>query len=167
MLQHKRSNLSEQLFRVLTNYCIYNKKSRNTTSVFPPTPTPILCQKAELAYAHRKPQVIFHLSMCGIFHVLVMPAAPFIVWAGSTNDEWVINLAHDVTDLAPVRQRRWGAKRRAISQKKKDFPAAIKASIYLQLKLYTLVSAAKENTGLFWNTTEFAPPIPMHLEVHS
>lgn len=83
--------------------------------------------------------------MCGIFHVLVMPAAPFIVWAGSTNDEWVINLAHDVTDLAPVRRRRWGATRRAVS-KKMDFPAAVEASVCLQLKLYTLACVAKENT---------------------
>lgn len=43
-------------------------------------------------------------------------------------------------------------------KKKKDFPAAIKASVCLQLKLYTLGCAAKENTGLFWNTTEFSPP---------
>lgn len=43
--------------------------------------------------------------MCGIFHALVMPAAAFIVRAGSTNDDSVVNLAHDVTDLAPARQR--------------------------------------------------------------
>lgn len=43
--------------------------------------------------------------MCGIFHALVMPAAAFIVGAGSTNDDSVVNLAHDVTDLAPARQR--------------------------------------------------------------
>lgn len=44
--------------------------------------------------------------MCGMFHALVMPAAAFIVGAGSTNDDSVVNLAHDVTDLAPARQRR-------------------------------------------------------------
>lgn len=43
--------------------------------------------------------------MCVIFHALVMPAAAFIVGAGSTNDDSVVNLAHDVTDLAPARQR--------------------------------------------------------------
>lgn len=73
-------------------------------------PPLVLQQKAELASVLRKPQVIFHLSMCGIFLALVIPAAPFIVWAGSTNDEWVVNLAHDLTDLAPATQRQWGAK---------------------------------------------------------
>lgn len=63
---------------------------------------PFHCQIAELASVLRKPKVIFHLSMWGIFHVLVMPTAPFIVCAGSTNDDLLINLAHDVTDLAPV-----------------------------------------------------------------
>lgn len=55
--------------------------------------------------------------MCGIFHALIMPEAPFIIWAGSSNDEWVINLAHDVTDLAPARERRWGAQRLTSSRK--------------------------------------------------
>lgn len=91
---------------------VYTKKSPEIQlGSIPLSLSLVLCQKAELASVLRKPQVIFHLSMCGIFHTLVMPAAPFIVWAGSTNDGWVINLAHDVTDLAPARQRRWGAQR--------------------------------------------------------
>lgn len=86
---------------------VYTKESLEILPGFFPPPRLLLfpCQTAELASALRKPQVIFHLSMCGIFHALVMPAAPFIVWAGSTNDDFLINLAHDVTDLAPVRQR--------------------------------------------------------------
>lgn len=115
-LQWKQSKISERvnqivsvMFSQLTNYCIYKEKSRNTTTRLrphPPTTRSLsVCQTAELASALRKPQVIFHLSMCGIFHALVMPAAPFIVCAGSTNDDLVINLAYDVTDLAPVRQQ--------------------------------------------------------------
>lgn len=111
-------------------------------------PSLVPCQKAELASVLRKPQVIFHLSMCGIFHALVMPATTFIVWAGSTNDEWVINLAHDVTDLAPARQRCWGTKRMTISRKW-IFPLSLEPALLAIKALDTgLCCVAKENGQL-------------------
>ena len=83
---------------------VYKEKARNTTRLlFSFSRVP--CQTAKLASALRKPQVIFHLSMCGIFHALIIAAAPFIVCAGSTNDDLLINLDHDVTNLAPVPQQ--------------------------------------------------------------
>lgn len=52
-----------------------------------------------------------------------MAAAPFIVCAGSTNDDSLVNLDYDVTDPAPARQRiAEGARGRPT---KMDFPAAL------------------------------------------
>lgn len=56
-----------------------------------------------------------------------MAAAPFIVCAGSTNDDSLVNLDHDVTDPAPARQRIAEGARgpRCRSPTEMDFPAAL------------------------------------------
>lgn len=55
-----------------------------------------------------------------------MAAAPFIVCAGSTNDDSAVNLDHDVTDPAPARQRiAEGARGSRCRPLKMDFPAAL------------------------------------------
>lgn len=55
-----------------------------------------------------------------------MAAAPFIVCAGSPNDDSVVNLDHDVTDPTPARQRiagGAGGSRRRLAEM--AFPAAL------------------------------------------
>lgn len=109
------------VFSQLRQIAVYTEKSLE----IPRRGSP-LCQSAAGLCAHRKPQVIFHLSTCGILHVLVMAAAAFIVCAGSTNDDSVVNLDHDVTDPAPARQRRaGGARSLRCRPTKMGFPAAL------------------------------------------
>lgn len=43
---------------------------------------------------HRKPQAIFHLSTCGIFHALPVAAQP-----ARPHDDLPVNLTCDVIDL--------------------------------------------------------------------
>lgn len=48
---------------------------------------------------HKKPQDIFLLSTCGIFHALPMAAALFTVQPARPHDNLPVNLTHDVIDL--------------------------------------------------------------------
>lgn len=110
------------MFSQLRQIAVYTEKSLE----IPPGGSSSLSNSPAGLRAHRKPQVIFHLSTCGILHALVMAAAPFIVCAGSTNDDSVVNLDHDVTDPAPARQRiAEGARGSPCRPLKMDFPAAL------------------------------------------
>lgn len=114
-------NSLSHVFTTSTNCCVHREKSRNTAGRLLP-----LSNRPAGLCAHRKPQVIFHLSTCGILHALAVAAAPFTVCAGSTNDDSLVNLDHDVTDPAPAKQRiAEGASSSRCRPPKMDFPAAL------------------------------------------